>query len=30
VTVDGRAVPEGVVELADDGGQHKVRIALGS
>jgi cellobiose phosphorylase len=30
VTVDGRAVPEGVVELADDGRQHKVRIALGS
>jgi hypothetical protein len=30
VTVDGRAVPKGVVELADDGGQHKVRIALGS
>jgi hypothetical protein len=29
VTVDGRAVPEGVVELADDGGQHKVRIELG-
>ncbi|HTO74235.1 MAG TPA: glycosyl hydrolase family 65 protein, partial [Gemmatimonadales bacterium] len=30
VTVDGRAVPEGVVELTDDGGQRKVRIALGS
>ena len=26
VTVDGRAVPEGVVELADDGGQHKVQL----
>jgi cellobiose phosphorylase len=30
VTVDGRAVPEGVVELADDGGQHKVQIAIGA
>jgi cellobiose phosphorylase len=30
VTVDDSAVPEGVVELADDGGQHKVRIVLGS
>jgi cellobiose phosphorylase len=30
VTIDGRAAPEGVVELADDGGQHQVRIALGS
>jgi cyclic beta-1,2-glucan synthetase len=30
VSVDGRVVPEGVVELADDGRQHKVQIALGS
>jgi hypothetical protein len=30
VTVDGSAVPEGVVELADDGRQHEVRITLGS
>jgi cellobiose phosphorylase len=30
VSVDGRSVPEGVVELADDGRQHKVQIALGS
>jgi cellobiose phosphorylase len=30
VSVDGRAVPEGVVELADDGRHHKVQIALGS
>ena len=30
VTVDGSAVPDGVVELADDGRQHEVRITLGS
>jgi len=30
VSVDGRVVPEGVVELADDGRQHKIQIALGS
>jgi len=30
VSIDGRVVPEGVVELADDGRQHKVQIALGS
>jgi cellobiose phosphorylase len=30
VTVDGSGVPEGVVELADDGRQHEVRITLGS
>jgi cellobiose phosphorylase len=30
VLVDGRPVPGGVVELADDGRQHQVRIALGS
>jgi cellobiose phosphorylase len=30
MSVDGRAVPDGVIELADDGGQHEVRIALGS
>jgi cellobiose phosphorylase len=30
VSVDGREVPEGVVELADDGRQHKIQIALGS
>ena len=29
VLVDGRAVPEGVVELADDGRQHKVQLVLG-
>jgi cyclic beta-1,2-glucan synthetase len=26
--VDGRAVPEGAVELSDDGRQHEVRITL--
>jgi cyclic beta-1,2-glucan synthetase len=30
VTVDDRKMPEGVVELADDGEQHKVKIVLGS
>jgi cyclic beta-1,2-glucan synthetase len=30
VSVDGRTVSKGVVELADDGRQHEVRIALGS
>ena len=30
VSVDGRVAPEGVVELADDGRQHKIQIALGS
>jgi cellobiose phosphorylase len=30
LSVDGRTVPEGVIELADDGRQHKVRIALGT
>jgi cellobiose phosphorylase len=30
VSVDGRSVPEAVIELADDGRHHKVQIALGS
>ena len=30
VAVDGHAVPDGVIRLADDGTQHEVRIALGS
>ena len=30
VSVDGRVLPEGVVELVDDGRQHKVQIALGA
>ena len=30
VSVDGRAISGGVVELADDGRQHQVQIALGS
>jgi cellobiose phosphorylase len=30
VSVDGRTVPEGVVELVDDGRQHEVQIVLGS
>src|SRR5437868_10378324 len=30
VVVDGRAVAETVIELADDGRHHKVQIALGS
>jgi cyclic beta-1,2-glucan synthetase len=30
VSVDGRVVPEGVVELADDGRKHKIQIPLGS
>jgi cyclic beta-1,2-glucan synthetase len=30
VSVDGRVLPDGVIELVDDGTQHEVHIALGS
>jgi cyclic beta-1,2-glucan synthetase len=29
VTLDGKDVPGGVIELRDDGGRHEVRVVMG-